>query len=65
MSAPQDELHQEGEEYRVKAKMILLKRGCLGAYLAWILFAVTLYWGSASAFKSSENGHSRPDQVDY
>lgn len=53
MPAPQDELHQGGEENRVKAKMIPLKRGCLGACLAWILFAVTLCWGSASAFKRS------------
>lgn len=50
-----------GGEYRVKAKMILLKRGCLGVYLTWILFAVTLYWGSASAFKRSQNGHSGLD----
>lgn len=60
MSAPQNELHQRGEEYRVKAKMTLLRRERLGTYLAWILFAAGFYWGSASAFKRSENGHSGP-----
>lgn len=41
--------------------MILLRRERLGTYLAWILFAAAFYWGSASAFKRSENGHSGPD----